>query len=78
MDGGMLLRNGCDGSVLRYGAGERHQQPGPPPSGIYRAGSAIIIRKPIQYPARENDAELKLKYQNTRLGPKGIISRAGL
>jgi hypothetical protein len=26
MEGGMLWRNGCDGKVLRYGAGDRHQQ----------------------------------------------------
>ena len=26
MDGGMLWRNGCDGKVLRCGAGDRHQQ----------------------------------------------------
>jgi hypothetical protein len=26
VDGGMLWRNGSDGKVLRYGAGERHQQ----------------------------------------------------
>ena len=25
MDGGMLWRNGCDGKVLRCGAGNRHQ-----------------------------------------------------
>ena len=28
MDGGMLWRNGCDGKVLRCGAGDRHQQEG--------------------------------------------------
>jgi hypothetical protein len=27
VDGGMLWRSGCDGKVLRYGAGERHQHP---------------------------------------------------
>jgi hypothetical protein len=26
VDGGMLWRNGCDGKVLRCGAGNRHQQ----------------------------------------------------
>ena len=26
MDGGMLWRYGCDGKVLRCGAGNRHQQ----------------------------------------------------
>ena len=25
MDGGMLWRNGCDGKVLRCGAGNRHR-----------------------------------------------------
>ena len=28
MEGGMLWRNGCDGKVLRCGAGNRHQQLG--------------------------------------------------
>jgi hypothetical protein len=26
VEGGMLWRNGCDGKVLRCGAGERHRQ----------------------------------------------------
>jgi hypothetical protein len=29
VDGGMLWRNGCDGKVLRCGAGNRHQQTTP-------------------------------------------------
>jgi hypothetical protein len=33
VDGGMLWRNGCDGKVLRCGAGNRHQQ-----------GARIILR----------------------------------
>jgi hypothetical protein len=28
VDGGMLWRSGCDGKVLRCGAGNRHQQGG--------------------------------------------------
>jgi hypothetical protein len=31
VDGGMLWRNGCDGKVLRCGAGDTHQQAPPPP-----------------------------------------------
>jgi L-asparaginase II len=30
VDGGMLWRNGCDGKVLRCGAGNRHQHIRPP------------------------------------------------
>jgi hypothetical protein len=29
VEGGALWRNGCDGKVLRCGAGKRHQQPCP-------------------------------------------------
>jgi hypothetical protein len=38
VDGGMLWRNGCDGKVLRCGAGNRHQQVSP----LYDKGHPIF------------------------------------
>jgi hypothetical protein len=52
VDGGVLWRNGCDGKVLRYGAGERHQQVFPPP--LTRANVSYI--DPILIPAEDDSA----------------------
>jgi hypothetical protein len=44
VDGGMLWRNGCDGKVLRCGAGNRHQQDLPPRGAgvIFRSGFVLV------------------------------------
>jgi hypothetical protein len=53
VDGGMLRRNGCDGKVLRCGAGNRHQHLGPPcerqqPLKCDSPGAAIVISSTLR------------------------------
>jgi hypothetical protein len=45
VEDGMLWRNGCDGKVLRCGAGKRHQQPAPPATAQLIV--AVLIRAPV-------------------------------
>jgi hypothetical protein len=51
VDGGMLWRNGCDGKVLRCGAGNRHQQlfPQQAPYGFPLRHEGFITPQVIMY-----------------------------
>ena len=86
MDGGILWRNGCDGEVLRCGAGERHQQLHPNvrlyPLGNCRYISVNFIRvRPPGYfihifiTTPVVSALKKLLYVELSRSPSGYLNR---
>jgi hypothetical protein len=61
VEGGVLWRNGCDGKVLRCGAGERNQ---------HQAGK--FSRKAIEYTENREEApsDLHLQYSIIPVSPR--------